>query len=79
MKIETKFNLDDTVYYLYNGKITECKIQDIRIKINHNPDIQYNIEQVKILKQFRDVSEIYLFSSPEELSKALLKKFEEQS
>ena len=67
MKIETKLNINDKCYVIYNNRIIKSKVYNIEIDIgeSEDPEIKY---------WFRDigwVSENFVFTTKEEILKFL--------
>lgn len=70
MKIETKFNVDDSIFFIKNGKVEQSKITDIRIDVNKNDiNIEYLIGNSAF--NYDICKEELLFSTKEELIKSL--------
>ena len=46
MRIETKFNIGDTIYYkTCQNIVLKCVIMEIEISIEHEPDISYLLKE----------------------------------
>lgn len=76
MKIETKFNIDDQVYFIYKTKIIKSSIHDMSIQVNNDGDIK-TICYIDINKKDRDyINAAYLFLSIDDLLDSLRKDFE---
>lgn len=70
MKIETKFNSGNYVYFIKNSKITREKISIINITIyTKNIDVVYTMDDLNNTK----IYEQYCFNTKEELINFLLK------
>ena len=72
MKFETKFNINDHVWYIKNNKVTEVSISAIRIfYVNTNQDrIKYNAKNITNSVSWLDHINLFedtLFKSKEEL------------
>ena len=69
MTVETKFNIRDTVWYIYNNKICSSMISSIRVGIKeYGTSVIYC---VPTLNGSIDLEEKLIFSSKEELIKSL--------
>jgi hypothetical protein len=81
MTIETKFNIGDKVYY---GDETVCydgRIYDIKISFfGGNAIIIYVVDTQFINQQdrYKDFDEFRLYSSPDELLKMQIRRYEKQ-
>lgn len=56
MNIETQYNINNTVYFLYNNKVWEGTVKKITITVEHNSlvityKVQYNDWKYKSLKE----------------------------
>lgn len=71
MKIETKFNIDDEVFFLSNNKLYKNKILSINIYVKcEKTHIEYWMELSKeITRQY--VKEEEVFATKEDLLKSL--------
>lgn len=67
MKIETKFNIGDTVWFMYNNKCTSKEVIRIDVCINGDMEIQYTFSMQGLLCVF----EQYIFATKEELIASL--------
>ena len=72
MKFETKFNINDHVWYIKNNKVTEVSISAIEIfYVNTNQDrIKYNAKNITNSVSWLDHINLFedtLFKSKEEL------------
>lgn len=67
MKIETKYNIDDNVWILYNNRCLCCKVLTIKIDVNPKLYIQY----IFALDKEVWLSEEFVFATKEELIKSL--------
>lgn len=81
MIIETKFNIGDRIYYgdetvCYDGKIEDIKITFFLGK----PTLQYKVDTQVINSQdgYRDFDESRLHSTPDELLKMQIRRYELQ-
>ena len=71
MKILTKYNLDDTVYFMEANKIQSGVIISIKLTLNKMPTvIHYAVEGSDTHRSF---TESDIFSTKEDLIKSLLK------
>jgi len=73
MKIETKLNIGDECYVIYDNKIIKSKISNIKIDINWRKEI-YVTYWIKNGEQF---SEDFVFITKEEVLKFLEKTIKE--
>lgn len=64
MKIETKFNIGDDVWFYQSGKTDVGKIVNLQIFIFNDSEIQI---RYKITGYFEPYNEKFLFSSKQEL------------
>lgn len=76
MTIETKYNIGDVVYVMYNNKVTSIKICGMDINIEEGFDGQYTLPtKVEILYydfgKHHSFNEQNLFPTKEELLKSL--------
>ena len=66
MTIETKYNIDDVVYYLDGMDIKKSKVYEIKIEVDYTTTIKYHLECREGY-----IKEEYVFSSKEELISAI--------
>jgi len=73
MTIETKLNINDVCYVIYNNRIIKSRVYNIEINIDESED-------PKIKYWFRDMgwfSENFVFTTKEEILKFLEETIEE--
>lgn len=70
MKIETKFNVGDTAYYIYQGKPLKTIIKSIFINVNVKLQIGYTTDSKS------DFNESSLFKSKKDLLAHIEKMFD---
>lgn len=73
MTITTKFNVEDTVYFIYGGFIYKDVIKEIKIYSNWENVISYNLTNIKHGSLYLDESELY--GSLKELEEAVIGRF----
>lgn len=81
MQIETKFNVGDTVYLLYKGKIICLKVFSFEAFYSAKSDnvyIRYDLEDFGDTDNFERVDENNLHRTPEELMQSVLEEFREK-
>jgi len=81
MKIETKFNIGDRIYYGDETVCYEGRIEDIKITFFlGKPTLQYIVDTQVINEKdrYRDFDESRLHSTPDELLKMQIKRYELQ-
>lgn len=81
MIIETKFNIGDRIYYGDETVCYEGKIKDIKITFfEGKPIIQYHVDKqiANLEDRYRDFDESRLYSSPDELLKMQIRRYEIQ-
>ncbi len=71
MTIETKYNIGDEVWLIWENKVYVSFIEDVRVKRNNkNTKIEYMVESMQ-KKDFGLKKESDLFPTKEELLKSL--------
>jgi len=79
---QAKYPIDSTVFYLDHGKILECTVESVKIKLSKYilgyAFITYNIYDVKGSYHHPCVQEKYLYKSVNELLRTLKKEYENQ-
>lgn len=75
MKVETKFNVGDNVYYIHNNQIQQSTVNNISINIERDIDNDSVVQTANIIylvgyKNY-EKKEDALFATPEDLFKAL--------
>lgn len=71
MTIETKYNIGDEVWFIWENKVYVSFIEDVRVKRNNkNIKIEYMVESMQ-KKDFGLKKESDLFPTKEELLKSL--------
>ena len=71
MKIETKFNIGDEVWCLFDHSVAQCKISKISIDVDEDCkyiDMSYFVKSDMVNGW---ISERYIFQTKEELLKSL--------
>lgn len=73
MKIKTKYNIGDEVYFKDNTYICKCKILNIQIECNfgHHISIIYQVSDKRSPFKIIPILEWQLFPTKEELVKSL--------
>lgn len=73
MEIKTKYNIKDTVYFMYNNKAYEGKIINVYLKRDYKSEdyTRYTVNVQDRNGNFIEILEENLFSSKEELLKSL--------
>lgn len=71
MTIETKFNIGDEVWYLYNNKVSSGKIETIRAKVSTIERFNFIHYYIISSTESLTLEEKSVFSSKEELIKSL--------
>jgi hypothetical protein len=69
MKIETKYSVGDTVWYMRDNKVRCDTIVNVCVDINSKT--QDNTYTLKINQSYLQFAETYLFTSKEELLSSL--------
>lgn len=70
MTIKTKFNIDDIVYFMYDNKVYNGRIKNIKIYIKSDNSIK-NIYDIHFARGITYSCEEPLFKTKEELLKSL--------
>ena len=76
MTVTTNYNVNDVVYILYYNKVEKCLITGIKIKLSHknreDKSIIQRVEyELKIRESYQMFSELFMFSTREELLASL--------
>lgn len=72
MIIETKFNIDDTAFFIMQNAVYSAKITGIDIKVGKNERTIYDIDKNPCGARYTDrFSEYELFKTKEELLQTL--------
>ena len=64
LKIETKFDIGQTVFYMSENKITQNNVKHIEIEVSKNPYISYSLGTLCMVEED-------LFATKEDLIKEL--------
>lgn len=71
MKIETKFEINQIVYYLFDNKVTSSPVREIHISVYKSELLQIKYFVTDGNGGIRNLSEDVLFSSKEKLKNSL--------
>jgi hypothetical protein len=70
--IETKFNPEDKVWVIYEGKAKQAPVYDIEIKLKTKTEIRYTVDLgTEKDRQFKFFDESQCFATREELIESL--------
>ena len=77
MKIETKANVGDTVFYIFHNKVCSSDVQYVNIHISNEKRGAMAVEAIKVEVKYKvchsdNVLESNIYTSKEELAQAVL-------
>lgn len=68
MKINTKYSISDTVWFIKNNEVVRAKVSNVYVTINNNEDMSVIYELYNHNERFKESD---LFINKEELLKSL--------